>query len=357
MSGGWPVWRQPEAAGATLASADTVRGARAEGRFGKCLVPVADDQHRARLPGSPAYQGAPLTVECWAKLHSKSGFNILVASEPKSSPTHWEIYSFAGSGCFSAYLPGNTPSEIISQVDITDAKWHYVVMVNDGKRIRLYVDAKPVAEALLTRTVAAPPPPGPLMIGYVDHIGCVGMIDEVRVSSTARRISTIPEAPFEPDAQTLALCHFDNEATTKAPTLKGDLVIGPAGLPSQRRIWSETIWPTDLQVTGVRKQVVDDWKMQFDLLLDQMHGLGISRLPPNAREQVLDPHALIQPEDRDPVDVVLRRTAALLRYMKQTHDGHAWSAFRRSLAAIERRAREVPPVNPAPADPRAPLPC
>ena len=322
-----------------------VRGARAKGRFARCLVPVADDRHRAGLPGLPACQRTPLTVECWAKLHGKQGFNILVASEPKSSPTHWEIYSYAGSGFFSAYLPGNQPAEIISKTDITDGKWHYVAMVNDGIRIRLYVDAKEVASAPFTRTSSAFPPVQPITFGHVDGIGCIGMVDEVRISKVVRPIDNVPDAPFASDASTLVLVHFDDEGTTRAPVIKGDLVIGPGGLPSQRRIWSETAWPEDIKVAGVRKRVVDDWKMQFDLLNDQIHGLGISKLPRHAGEQTLDPHALIQSEDRDPVDVVLRRTTALLKHLKETGNADDWTAFEQRLAVLKRRARQIAPLK------------
>src|SRR5439155_8486782 len=83
-----------------------------EGKFGKALdaraTPVVVD-------GSERFRKPPLTVECWANLHSKTGFNVLVASDHKTSGEHWEIYSYVGSGAFSAYLPGMNPSEIISK--------------------------------------------------------------------------------------------------------------------------------------------------------------------------------------------------------------------------------------------------
>src|SRR5215475_140392 len=90
-----------------------------DGRFGKALdaraTPVFFD-------GDDRYRTPPLTVECWAKLFSKKGFNVLVASDPKESARHWEIYSYAGSGVFSAYLPGTDVGEIKSNADICDGK-------------------------------------------------------------------------------------------------------------------------------------------------------------------------------------------------------------------------------------------
>src|SRR5947209_3290671 len=109
------------------------------GKFGKALDAAATP---ALIEGDAHYRKPPLTVECWAKLNSKKGFNVLVASDTKSSSLHWEIYSYAGSGCFSAYLPGKEPAEIVSTADICDGQWHYLAMLYDGASVWLYVDAK-----------------------------------------------------------------------------------------------------------------------------------------------------------------------------------------------------------------------
>ncbi|MBN1347094.1 MAG: hypothetical protein JXQ73_30665 [Phycisphaerae bacterium] len=337
------------AAAGSEADSGHVRGARGEGRFGQGLVSLTDPKHRAQLPGRDVYRRPPLTVECWAKLYSSDRFNILVASEEKSSPAHWEIYSYINSGRFSAYLPGNDPPEIVSGVDITDDKWHHAAMVNDGSHIRLYVDAKQVAVAPYNRKLGTLPPPGPLILGYVGGNACDGVIDDVRVSSAARPIETLPSAPLAWEPDTLALCHFEGKASAKAPprdtNRKSRLVIGPQGLPSQRRIWSETTWPEELAVNGVRKEVVDDWKMQFDLLNDQIRGLGISALPPKAAEQVYDRHALIHKTDRDPVDVVLRRTGALLDHIETDLNAPGLSDLRGRFDTLKRAAAATDPMT------------
>ena len=50
------------------------------GKFGKALdaltTPLA-------FSGDSRYRTPPLTVECWAKLESKRGFNVLVSSDPR----------------------------------------------------------------------------------------------------------------------------------------------------------------------------------------------------------------------------------------------------------------------------------
>ena len=110
-----------------------------EGKFGKALDAR---QSPVIVEGSDRFRRPTLTVECWTRLSSKEPFNVLVSSDPKSSALHWEIYSYAGSGVFSAYLPGNIPSEIKSDTVIADNQWHHVAMARDGKSVHLYVDGK-----------------------------------------------------------------------------------------------------------------------------------------------------------------------------------------------------------------------
>ncbi|MEX0712209.1 MAG: ThuA domain-containing protein, partial [Pirellulales bacterium] len=145
----WAAGRDPVGPAATSRSEPPVEdpveepAVLAQGKFGKALVGPAPV---AAAPNE-AYQDPPLTVECWARLNSKNGFNILVANSAKESSNHWEIYSYAGSGAFSAYLPGFKPAEIISDRDITDGRWHHVAMVFEPRRVRLYVDARQAADA------------------------------------------------------------------------------------------------------------------------------------------------------------------------------------------------------------------
>jgi type 1 glutamine amidotransferase len=180
-------------------------------RFGRALN-AADET--AMVPADPAFVGPPLTVQCWAKLHGKSGFNILVSNEPKTSGTHWELYSYAGTGCLSAYLPGYG-GEIKSAGDITDGRWHAVAMLFEPQQVRLYVDGVEVARQAIGRNAAMKSQPGPLAVGLAysgDHkIGCDGLVDEVRISRGLRIVDRVPEGPFAADGDTLGLWHFDDD--------------------------------------------------------------------------------------------------------------------------------------------------
>jgi hypothetical protein len=213
-------------------AADAVIGelspaALVDGRFGKAL-----DARRAQaaVPSKPEYYKTPLTVECWTKLDSKTRFNILVANHPKESSDHWEIYTYAQSGEFSAYLPGYEPAEIKSGVDITDGQWHYVAMSFDGSRLRLYVDARLVKDIAQTRQRTGGPT-GPLYFGCYppQRLGCDGLVDEVRISRVLRKIDRLPDGPFVADEQTVGLWHFDRadgdgfqDASRPAPSAAAD---------------------------------------------------------------------------------------------------------------------------------------
>src|SRR5215471_861019 len=104
------------------------------GKFGKALNAKATP---SSVPGDDKYRRPPLTVECWAKLNSREGFNVLVSSDPKNSARHWELYSYAGAGDLSAYFPGYEPAETRSSKVIADGQWHHATMTFDGKAVRL----------------------------------------------------------------------------------------------------------------------------------------------------------------------------------------------------------------------------
>ncbi len=178
--------------------------------FGKVL-----DTRRTRpsLPANAQYSAPPLTVECLARLDSAKGFNILVANEPKSSATHWELYTLAGSGELAVYMPGYTPDTVRSPGSVVDGQWHHCAFTFDGRTVRIYVDGKQVRADRVLRKPGIASVAGPLGVGDVPTvgIGCDGLIDEVRVSSIIRTITAVPDGPFEDDADTLVLMHFDPE--------------------------------------------------------------------------------------------------------------------------------------------------
>lgn len=179
------------------------------GKFGQALEA---QEGRPVAAAREAYVHPPLTVECWALLRGKEGFNVIAANEPKASGAHWEIYTHAGSGLFSVYLPGYTPADTKSTRSITDGQWHYLALVFETNRVRLYVDAEEVANQEVVRRDKPARQPGPLSFGTAPanpELRCDGLLDEIRLSQGLRAIRAIPTAPFAADAQTVGLWRLD----------------------------------------------------------------------------------------------------------------------------------------------------
>ncbi|NLF68917.1 MAG: hypothetical protein GX575_07660 [Candidatus Anammoximicrobium sp.] len=64
-------------------------------------------------------------------------------------------------------------------------------------------------------------------------------------------------------------------------------------------------------------------------------------------KQVFHPAALVWPEDRDPADIVVRRTAALLADLKERDAGARLAAFDAPLAKLQRAAADTPVADSA----------
>ncbi len=177
------------------------------GRFGQALDAASGGLVAFRHED---YRRPPLTIECWAKLSDQRGYNILVANEPKSSATHWELFTMTGSGTLTAYLPGYKPDHVRSEVDVVDDQWHHLIMAIEPGHVRLFVDGKKVADQVVEyqngKSVDGDLGIGRLPIG---EIGCTGLIDDVRIS---RGITVFTAAPTEPrpaDDVTIGLWRLD----------------------------------------------------------------------------------------------------------------------------------------------------
>ncbi len=161
------------------------------------------------VEGKPEYRALPLTIECRAKVNSKRGFNILVASDPKASAEHWELYTYGGSGVFSLYLPGRG-GEFKTKVDIADGQWHALAAVIEPARVRLFVDGQ-LAHDAPAQPLKGEPKPGGLAFGRLVEggLGCDGLVDDVRLSRGVRELKSVPAAPLKRDASTVGLWDFD----------------------------------------------------------------------------------------------------------------------------------------------------
>lgn len=99
-------------------------------------------------------------------------------------------------------------------------------------------------------------------------------------------------------------------------------------------LWAGTALIPLLAFAGNREVVVRDWEDQYRRIEKQIKD-GAKNQAPEA--QMLDRNALILPADHDPLDVVIRRTKALLLHLRTTLRPGTLDELERQLAAVVRR--------------------
>ena len=176
--------------------------------------------HRLLVESSADFAEVPLTVECWAKLESKKGFNVLVSFESKRSDRHWELYTYAGTGALSAYFPNRKPMELKSARVVADGQWHHVGLHIEESTAALFVDGEEVARQSFGTGSFLGNHPGPLCIGAAldgngGAVGCNGLVDEVRIRKGLQKIAVPGASPLPLDAQTIGLWRLDGEFPEK----------------------------------------------------------------------------------------------------------------------------------------------
>ncbi|MFN0075159.1 MAG: LamG-like jellyroll fold domain-containing protein [Prosthecobacter sp.] len=172
------------------------------------------------VDGKGDYHTLPFTIECRAKLSSKDRYNILVACNPKSASTHWELYTHAGSGRLALFMPGRG-GDFQSPVNICDDQWHNLVASVDDKMVTLWIDGKNVFEkatgaaGVMRHANVESIAFGRLVEG---SIGCDGLIDDARLSRGVMKPRPGNSPRLRMD-NTLGLWDF-NDLSTAAPVVK-----------------------------------------------------------------------------------------------------------------------------------------
>ncbi len=310
------------------------------------------------VPGQPAYDALPLTVECRAKLTDRAGYNILIAHETKASATHWELFTTPRDGTLHAFLPGRKPNHVHTTAVITDGQWHTVTAIMEVQRVRLFVDGALHADAVTTAP-AGNQVPGPLVIGGLVEggFGCAGQLRGVRLSKGVRPpASGKDEAEWTADEATIGLWRFDATAPSQDDStlhnhgqLRTRLITSadglggggmstallplpaPADAAPLRAALTDSSQRLRLQTVAaekIRDAVLRQWQRDF---LWQDKKEYPEQRPGGAeagtlKQQSYDPHALPQAGDGGPLGAVLRRTAALITRLEHEPHGPEWAA-------------------------------
>jgi Leucine-rich repeat (LRR) protein len=142
----------------------------------------------------------PLTLEGY--------FTMMTHGSPKPFLCTFDgIYPLAGNTWGVVSDNHTKGASIQSAIPVRLGKRTHVAAVFTGRRVVLFVDG----EVAVSQDYEPSRQPGSFHIGGDGSGGTApGLIEEVRVSSTARYDKTFtPAARFEPDADTMALYHFD----------------------------------------------------------------------------------------------------------------------------------------------------
>ncbi len=156
----------------------------------------------------------PLTLECWMRGHN---FGKRVGLLAKTESSDYGIFVSRGEPHFSIFLDDKYVTARPGAEILKKNRWYHVAGVFDGCEVRLYVDGQLVGVTAgngKRRTNNLP-----LIIGAdvngrgraTSHFD--GMVDEIRLSATARYSGEqfMPQRRFHADESTLLLFHADGD--------------------------------------------------------------------------------------------------------------------------------------------------
>ncbi|MDP2315546.1 MAG: LamG domain-containing protein [Pseudomonadota bacterium] len=171
-------------------------------------------------PFALAYDGGEDCVEVdMGDLTPTETFTVdaWIRGEPEPADRARPVVSWPGAftigevfGGDTAFSVGDATTGASSVVSVMDGVLHHLAGTWDGTTASLYVDG--VRQAFVAGTAPAAPS-STLRIGCDGDVNAYeGLLDEVRISTRVRYEVggfTPPSGPFDEDADTLALFHFD----------------------------------------------------------------------------------------------------------------------------------------------------
>ena len=170
---------------------------------------------------------AGLTVEAWVYYDVLKGNCMTAVRKGTSASASFEYWLHKNWSPEDSLYWGSWPSYTVVDFDALSAgAWfHYAGVYDaDSNEARIYLDGVERLTAALSSKVVAGKEA--VRIGIDWDFGCAmdGVIDEVRISMGARYTEDFtPQAVFTPDADTMALYHFDAYTGNTAYDASGNL--------------------------------------------------------------------------------------------------------------------------------------
>lgn len=155
---------------------------------------------------------APFTIEVRVFYDGTSDEVHLVAHQHYGDQVGYQLGLHNQAIDFRLYRPEGTLW--LGGGQVSGGQWHHLAAVSDGEEARLYLDGALVGDQGHLGGHWPTDYAGPLRFGaaaYADQFHLDGLIDEVRISQGTRYVREfdVPAGPFSPDADTIALWHFD----------------------------------------------------------------------------------------------------------------------------------------------------
>ena len=205
-----------------------------------------DGQSKVDLPVNRD-AALPTTIEAWVRqspVLTQSLNNLIVGmgKSGDSTPqvltinlTDHNLFCAEGRTVAGGHLAATSPVRVLAE------RWTHLAVSFDGNEMHAFSDGKLVAKAALK------PTPGGSGLRFTlgsdngMNFGFAGTIDEVRISTVARYAEDfVPSRRFAPDAETLALYHFDEG--------EGDIVRDSSGNAHHGTVVGSPKWVPESEI-------------------------------------------------------------------------------------------------------------
>lgn len=184
-----------------------------DGTFGTCWNTTGKS---LLLHGGKEFTSRPLTLLAHVKMSPSKQFNIICAADPKSSATHWEIFTTPEDGKLGFYIPGCSIETFLSDETFADGIWHYLGMFLTEEHFEIYSDGQKVLEGDIDRPSIESQAFDFALGGTVEqNLFSSGEIDEFLLRrgnpESVYSLTVPPKEPFTADSETILLLHFESD--------------------------------------------------------------------------------------------------------------------------------------------------
>ena len=169
-----------------------------KGKFGTGLEFPGDAGGYVVVDSTKKLELETLSIEAWVKVEEATGKwqGMVCKQQAGCNNRNYGIWVHVDQRVLHAEIGANAACgfSVDGKTDITDDKWHHLAFTFDGKMGRVYVDGELETEAPNEQTFQSA---DPITIGVPNlnnANGLKGIIEEIRISNTARTEAEIQEA-------------------------------------------------------------------------------------------------------------------------------------------------------------------